>query len=96
MESDSRTVKFEHFQSVRLLFVLKMASRGGSARRVPEKEAAITYVQCDGLVSKRNQYFLFQCASKKSALTFRFALNVIMSTRPKKSCFVVFKYNPSS
>lgn len=31
--------------------LLKMASRGGSARRVPETEATITYVQCDGLVS---------------------------------------------
>lgn len=30
-----------------------MANRGGSARRVPENEAAITYVQCDGLVSRR-------------------------------------------
>lgn len=29
-----------------------MANRAGaSARRVPENEATITYVQCDGLVS---------------------------------------------
>ncbi|KPI98568.1 Eukaryotic translation initiation factor 3 subunit H [Papilio xuthus] len=26
-----------------------MANRGGTSRRVPENEAAITYVQCDGL-----------------------------------------------
>lgn len=27
-----------------------MANRGGPARRVPETEPTITYVQCDGLV----------------------------------------------
>lgn len=34
-----------------------MASRGGSARRVPETEATITYVQCDGLVSFETKWF---------------------------------------
>lgn len=29
-----------------------MASRAAASRRVPENEAAITYVQCDGLVSE--------------------------------------------
>lgn len=36
-----------------------MATRGGSARRVPaETEPTITYVQCDGLVSLSPKLFL--------------------------------------
>lgn len=90
MESDSRTVKFEHFQSVRLLFVLKMASRGGSARRVPEKEAAITYVQCDGLVSKRNQYFFVSMCFEEIRVDVSFCIKCNYVDASKKILFCCF------
>lgn len=40
--------------------VVKMASRAGTSRRVPENDSTIAYVQADGLVSTSNNSIVSQ------------------------------------